>query len=593
MKRVADYVFDYFASLGARHVFLVTGRGALFLTDAVEKNDALQAVCPHHEQAAAFATVAYAQASDRPAVCLTSTGCASTNAITGVLTAWQDGIPCYFVSGQNTLAETRRHNGEPIRTYGQQEADIVELVSPITKHCAFVSDPTTIRFELEKATALANKGRPGPVWIDIPLDVQNMRVDPDTLLGFEPDEEQNAKVCGDDLAFLEESLKSATRPVILVGGGVKLDNAAESLKAFAERNNIPVTFTSSATDVYGTANSHSIGSVGVMGCSRAGAFAVQNSDLLLVLGSRLPSSVVGADAHKFARKADIIVVDENIEEFERNKDLFNRIIPIRPGQMLDILSSKKFRTNSHWLKKCLHWKTLFADYDVWENQNTAIDLHNFARVLSNVLPERANFICDSGFIDVILPTNMRFSLGQKCVHPVYQGAMGFALPATMGAWLATEKPTVAVIGDGSIMMNLQELQTIVHNGLPVKVIVVNNGGYAIIKRRQKELFRKRTIGTDQSNGVGVPRFSSVAAAFGIAYTKLENLDTLEQDLGGLLQRPEAILIEIDGLAEQVYLEVSFAKTQERRFVRRPLEDQFPFMERSVLKNEMIVPVIDQ
>jgi acetolactate synthase-1/2/3 large subunit len=587
-------VFDYLASLGAQHIFLVTGRGALFLSDAVEKNETLRSVCTHHEQAAAFAAVAYAEASDLPGVCLTSTGCSSTNTITGVLTAWQDGVPCYFISGQNSLAETTRHTGEPIRTYGQQEADIVEMVSSITKHAVFVSDPAQIRFELEKATFLAHQGRPGPVWIDIPLDVQNMRVDPDLLRPYEPENgDDNGTGRDDDVSFLKQKLEDASRPVILIGAGVKLDGAAEKLKSFAEKNNLPVTYTSAAADVYGSTNSNSIGSVGVMGCSRAGAFSVQNSDLLIVLGSRLPSSVVGVDVHKFARDADIIVVDENRSEFERHKEYLQNIIPRRPGNILDALLSVDLEIGEDWLRQCQHWKQVFANLDHWENEGSAIDLHNFASVLSDALPEEANFICDSGFIDVILPTNMSFSEKQKCIHPVYQGAMGFALPAAMGAYLATKKTTVAVIGDGSVMMNLQELQTIAHNDLPIKIIVINNGGYAIIKRRQKELFRKRTIGTDSSNGLSVPEFSAVSACFGIRYEKLDRLETIEEDLSALLATPEAMLIEVNGLPDQIYVEVAFAKTQERKFSRRPLEDQYPFMDRNVFSREMIIPAIDQ
>ncbi len=591
--RVADYVFDYLVSLGARHVFLVTGRGALFLTDAVEKNGHLHSVCTHHEQAAAFAAVAYAESSNLPGVCLTSTGCASTNALTGVLTAWQDGIPCYFISGQNTRAETTRFTGEPIRTYGQQEADIVGIVSSITKYATFISDPSEIRHELEKATALSQQGRPGPVWIDIPLDVQNMRVEPEDLKGYQP---EGAPVAGGfdvDIRFLKEKLEGASRPAILIGAGTKLDGAASKVKDFAERNNLPVTYTSAAADVYGSVNDNSIGSVGVMGCSRAGAFTVQNADLLLVFGSRLPSSVTGADVDKFAREAEIVVIDENEAEFARNADYLSKVVPARPGPVLDALLEFDLKKDAGWLDKCRHWKRFFGGFDKWQDDGNAIDLHNFAGLLSEALPNNANFICDSGFIDVILPTNMRFSDGQKCIHPVYQGAMGFAVPAAMGACLATGNPTIAVVGDGSVMMNLQEFQTIAHNDLPVKIVVVNNGGYAIIKRRQTELFRKRTIGTDRENGVGLPEFATLAAGFGLRYERLEDPGSMQADLVELLAAPGPMLIEVYGLADQIYLEVAFAKTQERRFARRPLEDQFPFMDREVFLREMIVPVIDQ
>ena len=591
--RLADYVFDYLAGQGARHVFLVTGRGALFLSDAVEKHQALTPVCTHHEQGAAFAAIAYAEAADHPAVCLTSTGCASTNALTGVLSAWQDGIPVYFISGQNTLAETTRHTGEPIRTYGQQEADIIALVSSITKHAAFISDPARIRFELEKATFLAHEGRPGPVWIDIPLDVQNRRVDPTELDGFAPEKTLKTACAEEDVEIIAHKLARASRPVVLIGGGIKLDGAAGKLKTFVERNKLPVVYTSAAPDAYGSTHANSIGSVGVMGCSRAGAFAVQNADFLLALGSRLPSSVVGSDPAKFAREADIIAVDENVAEFARYRERLFKIVAARPAAVLDALQPLELQKDPAWLDKCRHWKTAFARYDTWQDEGPAVDLHNFAAILSNALPDSANFICDSGFVDVILPTNMRFSGGQNCIHPVYQGAMGFAVPGAVGAYLANGKPTVAVVGDGSVMMNLQEFQTIVHHQLPVKIIVVNNGIYAIIKRRQVELFRKRTIGTDTSNGVSVPEFSAMAAGFGLRYEQLTEPDKMDADLKQLLAAPEPMMIEIFGRPDQIYLEVAFAKTRERKFVKRPLEDQAPFMDRELFTQEMIIPVIDQ
>lgn len=593
MLRIADFVFEKLAEHGAEHVFMVTGRGALFLDDAVEKHQELEPVCTHHEQAAAFAAISYAQASSKTAVCLVSTGCGATNTITAVLSAWQDGVPCVFISGQNTLDETVRYSKEPIRTFGQQEADIIELIEPITKYATFIDNPDLIRYELEKALFLAYEGRPGPVWLDIPLDIQNKRIDPSSLLKFMPEQVNSCEKIDDDLATILQSLNEAKRPVFLIGAGVKLADGSSLLKSYVEKNDIPVVYTSAAPDVYGSSQSHSIGSVGVMGCSRAGAFAVQNADLLIVLGSRLPSSVVGAEVQKFARHAKIIVVDLSIEEYARYGDKISHIFQAAPHQMLKLMSSQPMKAFSNWLQKCQQWKIFFGSLDKWYQDSKAIDLHDLADIFSKVLPGNANFICDSGFVDVIMPTNIQFKLGQKCIHPVYQGAMGFALPGSYGAYLSNKQITVAVIGDGSVMMNLQELQTIAYHRFPVKIIIINNGIYSIIRRRQEELFRKRTIGTDESNGVSVPDFKKIADTFNIPFCQIDKAGRMEEQLSQCLQEDGPMIIEIFGIEKQEYLEVSFARNAQRRFVRRPLEDQYPFIDRQIFAEQMIVPIIDQ
>ena len=334
MIRVADYIIERLVSENINEIFMVTGRGALFLTDAVAKHSRINSIAMHHEQAAGYAAVAYAQYKESLGACMVSTGCAATNAITPVLSAWQDGIPCIFISGQNSLQETSRHTGIPLRTYGQQEADIISLVTPITKYAVMLTDPNDIVFEIEKAIFLAKSGRKGPVWIDVPLDIQNMRIDPDQLKRFQPHDINSYQPTVDDVEYITKSLELSKRPVVLIGSGVRSSNALAQLKAFIEINEIPLTYATSAVDSYGLENALSIGSVGTMGCSRAGNFAVQNSDLLLVLGHRLTSMTTGNDCTKFARDAKVIVVDiDAIEHTKKNVNIDKVIIS-------DIISSK-------------------------------------------------------------------------------------------------------------------------------------------------------------------------------------------------------------------------------------------------------------
>ena len=319
--RVADYIMNRLYKEGTEHIFMVTGRGALFLTDAVAGHKELTGVSVHHEQAAAYAAVAYSQYTDKPGACLVSTGCAGTNALTGVLNAWQDGIPCLFISGQNKMGETSRYTGIPLRTFGQQEADIIPIVDSITKYSVMITDPKKIVYEMEKALYLAQVGRKGPVWIDVPLDIQNMRINPEELEQFQVDNRSSYDPLPEDIRYIVRALRRSKRPTILIGSGIRSSDAVQDLKFFISKYLIPLTYAGSAPDIYGIDNPLSIGSVGIMGCSRAGNFAVQNSDLLLVLGCRLSPMTTDSDCSKFAREAKVVVVD--IDRVEHSKNIIN------------------------------------------------------------------------------------------------------------------------------------------------------------------------------------------------------------------------------------------------------------------------------
>jgi acetolactate synthase-1/2/3 large subunit len=598
--RVADYIMQRLVDAGIRHVFQVTGRGALFLNDALAKHEALEAVSLHHEQSCAFAAVGYAQQTGGLGACLVSTGCAATNTITGVLSAWQDGIPCVFVSGQNTLRETSRHTGIPLRTYGQQEADIVALVQGITKFSRMVTRADEIVEAMDRALQAATTGRKGPVWIDVPLDLQSALIDPSAIATTAPLPVDLPQATRDAVAAVVDALAGAQRPVVLVGSGVRSAGAEGALRRFVERWQLPVTFAASATDTYGTAHPLAIGSVGAMACSRAGNFAVQNADLVLVLGSRLTSLTTGTDACKFARAARVIVVDIDAVEHSKESIRIDRFVHAELAGFLSQLEDFEPKpASAAWTAKCRHWKALFAGVEPAFQGDDGIDLYQLAEALSETLPAASTLVTDSGLAELILPTNVRFAPGMQCVHPASQGAMGFALPAAIGAQYGqdpsgNDRCVLAVIGDGSIMMNLQEFESIRHRRLPIKVIVVNNNVYAIIRRRQKELFRRRTIGTDPTNGVSCPEFAKVAACFGIDYMKIETTGQLRAGLADLLAREGPVLCELMGRAEQGYIELGHARSViDRRLVRRPLEDQEPFLPRELFLAEMIVDPIDQ
>jgi acetolactate synthase-1/2/3 large subunit len=592
--RVSDYIINKIYDLGTDTIFSVSGRGALFLTDAVAKHGKICNVAVHHEQSAAFAAVAYAQYSGKVGACLVSTGCASTNAITGVLSAWQDNIPCIFISGQNILNETSNFTGLKIRTFGQQEADIIPIIKSITKYSAMLHKGSDIIKELDQAIHFALEGRPGPVWLDIPLDLQSANVEIEMPFKKIEIPERVFSVTDIDISDLSNKLSNSKRPVILIGSGVRSSSAEEQLRLFVESQNIPVVYSNSAPDIYGSKNKLSIGSIGSMGASRAGNFCLQNSDFVLVLGNRLSAYSTGVDFCDFARDAQIVVVDIDPVEHSKNGVKIDQILEIDVKVLLSKLNNLEFSCNtSEWVEKCLHWKKIFSSVEPIFSQSEKIDLYELTQSLSKTLPEDCTLVTDSGFIEVILPTNFNFGDNQRSVHPISQGAMGFALPGAIGAHYASQKPVFVVVGDGSVMMNLQELQTIIHNNIPAKIIIINNNVYGIIRRRQSELFRGRVIGVDPNNGVSCPNFEKVALAFGLKYQLIQNKDTLENSLKQLVETEGPVICEIICREDQSYIEVGTVRDQNKKMVRRPLEDQTPFLDRDLFLSEMIINPIKQ
>lgn len=594
MIRVADYIIERLYEEGARHVFMVTGRGILYLSDAVARHKEIKGVCVHHEQAGAFAAAAYAQATEKIGACLVSTGCAGTNALTGLLCAWQDAIPCVFISGQNKLKETTRYSGLPLRTFGQQEADIVRIAEPLTKYAVMITDPGRIAYEMDKALHLAKTGRKGPVWIDVPLDIQNMRVEPGELERFEPGDSACPSPAQEDLDYAVKALQEAERPVLLLGSGLRAAGAIPELEKFVEKHRIPVTYAASAVDVYGRAHEMSMGTVGSLGGTRAGNFAAQNSDLLLVLGCRLSPMTTGPDYENFARAAKVIVVDIDRIEHSKNTVKIDRLIVSDVKKFLAALAERNVRGGSEeWRDKCASWKRVFPLCEEKYRLSEKVDLYHLADCLSEALAYDAVLLSDAGLEELIVPSAVRFKKDQRCIHPASQGSMGYALPAAVGAYFACGRQTVAVIGDGSVMMNLQELQTVRYHKLPLKIIVVNNNCYAVIRERQVELFRTRTIGTDPANGVGCPDFKKVAECFELPYVKIDCSADLKAKLSAVLDADGPLLCEVMGVEDQEYLRSSYAHDSKRRLVQRPLEDQAPFLERELFLAEMLIKPVNR
>lgn len=592
MIRVADYIIQRLVDTGIDTAFLITGRGILYLSDAVAKNEYIQPICVHHEQAAAFAAVGYAQQKNQLGCCIVSTGCASTNTLTGVLNAWQDGVSLIVISGQNKLRETVAFTGANIRTFGSQEANIIPIVSPITKFATTLLQADKIGEIMDQAIWEATNGIKGPVWIDVPVDVQNMRVDPDLLSQWTPNTEiPQAPI--DAIESVADMLNQAERPVLLIGNGVRSAGAVDIFREWMRNYSIPVVFSASAVDIYGTDNTYSMGTVGSIGCNRAANFTIQNADLVLSIGCRLSPMLTGEEYNKFARAAKLIVVDIDKNEHQKNTIKIDQFIFSDAYYFIKALSERKIRTISKgWLNKVLHWKKIFPKVEDTFRQSEKIDLYEIAEAISATMADNAIVLSDAGMEELLIPTTIDFRGNQRMLHPASQGCMGVALPAAIGAYFASNEEVIVVVGDGSVMMNLQELQTIVHHNVPAKIFIVNNDIYAVIRKRQKELFRTRTVGTDMENGVSVPLFSNVADCFGIPYYKIDAKENLAQRIKEVLSMSGPLICEIIATENQDYIRSGATFNSLRKFVNRPLEDQMPFLDRELIQKEMIIDPID-
>ena len=594
MERVADYIIRKVNEAGAAHIFLITGRGILYLTDAVAKNRNITPVSTYHEQGASYAAMAYASVHEGVSACLVSTGCAAANAVTACLCAYQDNLPVVFISGNNHLNENTRHTGIGIRTYGSQETDIISIVQPVTKYAVMLEDPQKTIYEVEKALYLAMDGRRGPVWIDVPLDVQNMRIEEAGLAHFEIPEKE-----GPDLAALQEiadELNRAERPVILIGGGA--GEAAEPLKALIEASLIPAVSSPAGADIYGTDHALSIGAVGSLGGSRAGNFAVQNSDYVLAVGSKMCSQLTGVRTN-FARNARVVAVD--IDEREHMKEgVVDKVLISDAKAFLERLAALGIQKHdSAWADTCMHWKERFSvKNEAFVKELEAadqIDLYSMLDELSPLLPGSATVITDAGLEELTVPSVIRYREGQKCLFPASQGAMGYAVPAIIGAYCAGRKNIVCIVGDGSVMMNIQELQMISSLQIPARIFVINNNMYAVIRKRQKDLFRKRTIGNDPSDGMPAPDFEKIALCFDLGYRKIRSRKELLTLLPEIMREPEdgPEIIEVMCTPDQKYLHESYAINERKKLVHRPIEDMSPFLPRETMREEMIVDMMEE
>jgi acetolactate synthase-1/2/3 large subunit len=600
--RVSDFIAQTLVEHGVRHVFLVTGGGAMHLNDAFGRCKGMNYVACHHEQACAIAAEGYARASGRMAAVNVTTGPGGTNAITGVWGAYVDSIPMIVVSGQVKFETVVRSTNLPLRQLGDQEIDISRMVASCTKYSVMVTDPAAIRYELERALFLATSGRPGPVWIDVPMNVQGALVDPGKLKGYDPAQDALRLETPDlDAAARDtlDRLARAERPVLLVGQGVRASRSHERFLRFAELLGIPVAVSFNALDVLWDEHPLFVGRQGTIG-DRAGNFAVQNSDLLLVLGCRLHIRQVSYAWQHFARRAFKIMVD--IDAAELRKPTLSIDLPIHAdlASFLDRALEQSRDAgpkpaHRDWLAWCQErrrrYPVVLREY--WKREDS-VNPYCFMDALFRALPEESTVVSGDGTASVTSFQAATLKRGSRLFHNSGSAPMGFDLPAAVGAAIASGKTVVCLAGDGSIQLNLQELQTIVTHRLPVKIFVLNNRGYHSIRQTQQNYFPDNVVGCGTESGLGFPDMEKIAFAYGFPFVRASRHSDMRAAIDATLAAEGRAMCEVMLDLEQVFApKLASRRLPDGRMISSPLEDLAPFLPRDELRENMLIPLVEE
>lgn len=597
LVKVSDYLCSRIAELtGARHVFLLSGGGMMHLLDSVGRSD-LSAFALHHEQAAAIAAYGYARTLNCTGVCFATSGPGGTNTLTGVAGAYTDSVPMLVVSGQVSTLLSQRNLG--LRQRGFQEFNIVDVAAPMTKYAKLVASAADIRYELEKACYLARAGRPGPVWLDIPLDIQAAKVDPATLRGFDAAGEgldgQNPAPAPALVSSILERLRGAARPLIVLGHGVELAGAREPARRLLERLQVPVQTTWNAIDLVPEAHPRYFGRANAYG-PRYANFIIQNADYILSIGARLGVQHTGYNVEAFGRGAFLDMVD--LDEAEGRKpmlkvDRFSRVDAGALIAALDAQSGGNVTAPPDWMAYCERIKRSYPVAPSFDEVagSAFVEPYYFFDALSDLLPEDALVpLGSSGTCFTVSGQVMKPKRGQRVFHAKGMAAMGFGMPSAIGASVALDgKMAVTVVGDGGFQLNIQELQTIVHHGLPVKIFVIQNGGYHAIRVTQETYFSSLYVASTVESGVSLPPLERMAAAYGIKFSRIASNEEVRGGIEAALREavPEIIEVVVDPSRHLAPKLGSFVKP-DGTMASRPLEDLVPLLDREEFRANMFI-----
>ena len=599
-QKVSDYIADFLASHGVAQIFTVVGGGAMHLNDSLGHHAELHCLYNHHEQAAAMGAECYARVHGQmAAVCVTS-GPGAINALNGVIGAYQDSIPMLVLSGQAKSTLCIRSCGGKIRTIGGQEADIVPAVQQnMTKYAVMLMEPRRIRYELEKAFFLAREGRPGPCWLDIPLDVQGAMVDTETLEGYTPAHSSTEMDLNGIAQQVLARLHKAKRPVLYAGNGIRLAGGMDTFHRLYQTLDLPVVTCWDSIDLIASDDAHFCGRGGNMG-DRAGNFAVQNSDFVLAIGTRLSIYQVGWNIDTWAREAYVAMVD--IDPLELEKPILRVDLPIcaDAAVFMDVLlraADEGQHSHTDWMRQCVAWREKYPVVQKrHREEQTPANVYAFIDVLSHRLPPKAVTVVANGSASVVGSQTYYIKAGDRFLMNCAISSMGYGLPAAIGACLANGRQRVVCIeGDGSIMMNLQELQTIVTNRLPISIFVINNNGYQQIRLTQNNVFQGNLVGVGPDSGdLGFPSFERLAAAFSMPYVSAHSNAELIAAVDMALHAESFILCEVFVSTDQIFEPKSATKRLANgQLFSPPLEDMAPFLSREELAQNMYIPLVSE
>lgn len=589
MIRLADYVVKFLEKKKIDTVFTVSGGGSIFLCDALYNSKKIKYISHHHEQAASFAAESYARAKNGIGCCFITTGPGGTNTITGVCSAWIDSVPVIFISGQVFLNQTIQKTKK--RQIGVQEINIIDLVKSVTKFSKMITDPNSINFYLEKAYSIARSGRPGPVFIDIPADIQNSMIDEKKILKNKYKEPKESFNIDKKLNLIIKKLKNSKRPLIHLGHGVKLSGAQQLVKKFFNKFNIPFVVTWNADDIIESSHKMYCGRPGAFG-ERGSNFIIQNCDFYLSLGTRLPYMVTGYNAKKFASKAKFkVMVDIDSKELDKNDLIIDLKIRSDAKFFLNKLfyKLKKYNSPTEWIDYC---KNIRKKYPIllerMINEKKYVNSYYFVKSLSQLTKKNDSIITDMGFSFTTSHQALDVKSKQTFFTNSGHAPMGWGLPATIGVYYSKKKPNsnlICLTGEGGFQMNIQELATVMHNKIPIKIFIFNNGGYLTIKQTQILGFNGRIMGADKSSGLSFPNYMNIAKSHKMEYLKIKDHKNLSKNINKVLKSSKATICELIMNPNEEQIPKAINRRNEMgKSIPTEFEDMYPFLPRDELNS---------
>jgi acetolactate synthase-1/2/3 large subunit len=585
--KVSDYIVNFFNTNGLNTVFSIAGGFAMHLNDSFGRNENYKIIYQHHEQACGYSAVGYSKTNSKPCIVCTTAGCAATNAITPCLVAHQDSLPILFISGQaksNEVIRTINNPNMKLRHYAGADCDIISMVTPITKYACEINNLDNLDYILIESYKALVSDRPGPVWLSIPVDIQGFLIEDKEIPKIIIEKSNN--INNEALYKLDELLKLSKRPLIIAGNGIKLGDCVDKFNNFINKYKIPIVVTILATDVIETSHELYSGKIGLIG-DRHGNFTLQNCDLLISFGCRMSQGIIGYRQDWFARDAKVVYFDNDINELNKENLKYEMKVNMDLSIFFDNYNFDTY-DYTNWIKKCNHWKNKWIfEMPDYSNDSNGINPYYTLNKFFDMAPENKITMCASGSIVTNTWHMVKIKNNDMFLHSS-QGDMGFEIPASIGAQLASpNKKIITILGEGSFQLNIQELQTIIENKLPIKILLFNNAAYGAIQITQTNFFKNK-FGVDNSSGLSFPNTEKIANAYGIKYITANKNNQLENVLNEFLNYDSFIICEIFSCVQTRYPRLNAVKNDDGSFTNRPYEDMDPFMSREELYNEMIV-----